>query len=308
MGRTSPRRVLRPTPALPGDDLGAIVRGRRHGGVHGTECPIVDEWTHRDAVTVAGSEDVARGPLRDRLDQLLIHRGLDEDPAGARAGLPREGERRAGHDVGSSLDVGVGEHDDGVLATELQLQPLAQTGGGVDLVTDCRRTGERDGVDSRVGDEVGAGIEAMDDVEDARWQAGLDEGICEPGAHQRRHRRWLEHHRVPGGERRADLAARQVQREVPRSDHGDDTDRVEHRVHERRVVARERGAEEAVRLAGVQLQVLRCPARLVTSVGEWLALFGDHLGGQVVRAGTRAGAPPPTTHWSAPSATWSATS
>ena len=57
---------------------------------------------------------------------------------------------------------------------------------------------------------------------------------------------------------------------------------IEHGVHERRVVARVRGAEQPVGLAGVQLEVLRCAARLVTGVGEWLAFFGDHLRRQLV--------------------------
>ena len=112
-------------------------------------------------------------------------------------------------------------------------------------------------------------------------QAGVDERLGEPVTHQRRHRRGLEHDGVAGRQRRADLAAGQVEREVPRRDHGDDADRVEHRVHERRVVARERRAGEPVRLAGVELEVLRRAARLVAGVGERLALLGHHLGGDV---------------------------
>ena len=134
------------------------------------------------------------------------------------------------------------------------------------------------------GDEVGAGGEAVDDVQHPGRQSGVDERRGESIAHQRGHGGGLEHDGVAGGERRPDLAARHVEREVPRCDDGDHADRVEHGVHERRVVARERRSAEPVRLAGVELEVLRRPRRLVACVGQWLALLGDHLGGD--RLGT----------------------
>ena len=67
---------------------------------------------------------------------------------------------------------------------------------------------------------------------------------------------------LPGCQRRTDLATGEVEREVPRRDHADDADRIAHRVDERRVVARERGAGQPVRLAGVQLEVPRRARRL----------------------------------------------
>ena len=60
-------------------------------------------------------------------------RAVDEDPAGARARLPGQREARAGDDRRGGVEVGVGEHDDRVLAAELELHAAAEADRGVDL-------------------------------------------------------------------------------------------------------------------------------------------------------------------------------
>ncbi len=166
------------------------------------DCALVDERTHRDAVAIAWPEDVTPGSGDDRVEQLVVDRLLDDHPTGAGACLTAERERRPGDDVGGGVEVGVGEHDDRVLAAELELQSLAEVGGGVDLASDCGRSGERHRGDVGMGDEMGPGGEAVHDVEHAGRQAGVDERLGQPVAHQRSHRRRLEHDGVAGGEGR----------------------------------------------------------------------------------------------------------
>ena len=215
------------------------------------------------------------------VEQLVVHRVLDQDPSGTGARLPAERERGAGDHVGGGLEVGVGEHDDRILAAELELQALAEPGRVVDLAADSRRAGERHRGDVAVGDEVRTGSEAVHDVQHPTGETGVDERRGEAFAHQRGHRRGLEDNGVAGGERRADLAAGQVERKVPRCDDGDHADRVEQRVDEWCVVARERRPGQPVGLPGVELEVLRGARGLVACVGEGLALLSHHLDGDV---------------------------
>jgi hypothetical protein len=52
----------------------------------------------------------------------------------------------------TAAEVGVGEHDVGALAAQLQLEPLEVAGGGPhDLAADLGRAGEGDLLDVRVG-------------------------------------------------------------------------------------------------------------------------------------------------------------
>ena len=108
-----------------------------------------------------------------------------------------------------------------------------------------------------MGSEVGTGSEAVDDVEHAGWQSGVEERLGRTVSHQWTHRRRLEHDGVAGGKGRPDLAASEVEWEVPWGDDGDDTHRVEHRVDDRCVIAGKRGAGEPVGRAGVEVEVLQ---------------------------------------------------
>ncbi len=90
-----------------------------------------------------------------------------------------------------------------------------------------RVAGDRDHPDLRMPDERVADLAAgaRQDVDDARGQ-DLVEDLGEREGGQRGPRRGLEHDRVPGRQRRAELPRGHVQRVVPRRDRGDDADRV----------------------------------------------------------------------------------
>ena len=97
---------------------------------------------------------------------------------------------------------------------------------------------------------------ADDDVEDAlRKDLGDERGELQ--RRQRRHLRRLQHHRVAGHQRRADLPHRHHQRIVPRRDRADDADRVaaDHRGEARQVFRRGACRDDA-RRAGEEAQAI----------------------------------------------------
>ena len=158
------RRLRRRAPSATAASIASTARSSISGPiVTPSRSPGPTTWRPARATTASTSS--------------VVHRLLDEDAAGAGAGLAAERERRAGDHVGGGVEVGVGEHDDRVLAAELELQALAEPGRVVDLAADGGRAGERHGGDVAVGDEVGAGGEAVHDVEHPRWQAGVDERL-----------------------------------------------------------------------------------------------------------------------------------
>ena len=133
--------------------------------------------------------------------------------------------------VGSAVhEVGVVEHDVGRLPAQLEEHLLqrgrtrrhdAPTGGG--------RARERHHVDPGVArqDLTELVIGRRDDVDDPIRDVGLvRDQLAEHRPRPRRVGRRLQHDRVPGRERRTELGHVEVEREVPRRDRGDHTDRL----------------------------------------------------------------------------------
>ena len=107
------------------------------------------------------------------------------------------------------------------LAAELERHALdRRRGARGDRPADLGRACEGDLVDVGVLDEPlpGSRAGADDDVDDARRQAGVGGQLGEAQRRQRCQLGRLEHHCVPGGERRPELPRGDRQREVPRRD------------------------------------------------------------------------------------------
>ena len=110
---------------------------------------VVDQRAHRHAGRV--DRDRARtaaASATTRSTSSSWTLALDEDPSGAGARLTGQREARAGDDGRGRVEVGIGEHDDRVLAAELELHAPAETDRGVDLPTGGVRAGEGDRVDA----------------------------------------------------------------------------------------------------------------------------------------------------------------
>ena len=122
------------------------------------------------------------------------------------------------------------------------------------------RAGERDLRHVRVLDEPlpdhGAGPD--DDVDDPLGDPRLERELGQPQGRERRELGRLEHDGVPAGERRAELPARDIEREVPGHDQPDDAERLVE------------GGCDAARDGN------RVPAVLVDRAGVVVEDLGDH--------------------------------
>ncbi len=126
-------------------------------------------------------------------------------------------------------EVGVGEHDVGRLASELQRHTLEGVGAVLhDQLADLERTGEPDLVDLGTHDEwmPGGLAEAGDDVEHPGRQTCFLEDLRDLQSGQRRLLGRLQDRGAPRGECRSDLLDRHQHRVVPRRDHRRDPDRL----------------------------------------------------------------------------------
>jgi ParB family chromosome partitioning protein len=165
---------------------------------------------------------------RERVDVRLVQRAGDEVTAGGDAGLALVVPRRPRADHRRLVEVGVVEHDQRVVAAELERHALELGAGDLgDAPADRAGAGEVDHLGAVVGNEPLADLlVAGDDIEHPGRQPGVGQQLGDqqaPG--QRRLRRRLEDHRVAERQRRGGHAHAEDQREVPRRDHADDADR-----------------------------------------------------------------------------------
>jgi len=160
---------------------------------------------------VAGLQPL--GLRSELVDELVGNAALDEHLARRHADLSLVQERAERRRVDGVVDVRVREHDDGVVAAELEhdsLQVAARRLG--ELAPDVRRAGEVDPADGRVRDELVTDRARLPgrvrhDVQDAFRQAGLGEDLTpEKAPGDRRPLGWLEDDGVPERKRRRDRA------------------------------------------------------------------------------------------------------
>ena len=104
----------------------------------------------------------SRSARRDQLvDELVVDRLLDDQPGAGRADLAGVQEDRGQREVERGLEVGVGEHDVGVLAAQLEGDLLHRgRGRGHDPPAGGQAAGERDQVDAGVLGQRRAGVGA----------------------------------------------------------------------------------------------------------------------------------------------------
>ena len=122
-----------------------------------------------------GAGDESLGELRG--DSLL-----QQDAAGGGAALACGSERSPERAVEGEFEVGVVEDDLRVFAAHFERDGLEGGGGALgDVRADFAGAGEADGADVGMFDEgaAGAAAAAADDVDHARRQAGIDQGLHE---------------------------------------------------------------------------------------------------------------------------------
>ncbi len=218
---------------------------------------------------VEGSTEPDRAGPRDQLvDELVVDRLLDQEPGTGRADLAGVQEHRGQREVERRLTVGVGEDDVGVLAAELERDPLHRARGrGHQGPAGGQAAGERDQVDARVGGQgrTGRGARPEHEVADPRRQSGLLQEAHQVDRGVRGQLAGLEHEGVAGGQAGRDLPGDLEERVVPRRDQGADADRFVH------------DPADDVGVSGVHH-----PTRLLCGHPPVVAYDGDHVGDVVL--------------------------
>ena len=87
------------------------------------DLPLVDQRAERDLLGVRVADRQASRPLRQPIE-VLVGDGLEHDvPAGGHADLALVQERAPGPGRAGDVEVGVVEHDQRVVAAELEARP-----------------------------------------------------------------------------------------------------------------------------------------------------------------------------------------
>ena len=114
----------------------------------GLELAFVDGRAHLGALvdTVANFQPL--GALDVALHKFRVDAFLHDDAAGRGAALAGGAEAAPDAAFDGKIEVGVVQHDHGILAAQFQRAMLeALGGGGANDAPDCGRTGQRDGAD-----------------------------------------------------------------------------------------------------------------------------------------------------------------
>eukprot|EP01136_Pigoraptor_vietnamica_P037655 Opistho-1_new@105924 len=195
--------------AAAGDDSGVLLHRLAVVAQHLVAVLGRDQRPQAHAGLFRGADLQRLGLGLQRLHELLEDRPLHVDALGAQADLAAVLEGAAGDARHRPVEVGIGEHDAGVLAAELEAhRPHTLGGRGHDGLAGARLAREGDAVHARVrGEELAGrvGPEAMHHVVDARRDADRVHHLAQQRGGGRRFFRGLDHHRVAAGQRGPDL-------------------------------------------------------------------------------------------------------
>ena len=198
------------------------------------------------------------GRRREQLDDLLVDRALDEDPAAARSSPGRRcrrreyGDSRANFSRSASAKTMFGLLPPSSRLIFFTLPEASRMISWPVVVSPVKATLPIPGWAAIDAPAVPPG--PVTTLRTPGRNAGLEGQLAEPDRRQRRVRRGLEDRGVAGRERRRDLPRGHEQREVPGHDQPDDADRLAQREVEAGLADRDRLAEDLVRGAGVVVE------------------------------------------------------
>ena len=188
--------------------------------------------------------------LDDTLDERVVNAALDEHAVSADARLPRVAVLGDVDRRDCVIEVGVVEHEERCVATELERDLLDGARALLhEELADLRRARERELADDWVRRHLAADLRCVlgiagDDAEDT---GGDTDALGELGHSEGAEWRLLgglEHHRAADGERGCRLAGRHRRREIPRRDADRHADRLAQ--HDEATLAHRRGDRLAV--------------------------------------------------------------
>ena len=217
-----------------------------------------------------------------------MHRGLDDQAAGRRATLAGRKERALDGAVQRQLHVGIGQHDQRILAAHFQLHlGAACAGGAQNLLAHALRAGEADGVHQWAVDHRLTHLAPAADhkVEHAGRQLRAADDGGQRGATGRHQLGRLEHHGVAIGQRGRNLPGGNGKREIPRRDQADHADRFTGDIHLHTGAHRSQGLTlYAQGLTGKEFEDLAGTGHFAHAFGQGLALFARQQLTQLVLA------------------------
>ena len=170
--------------------------------------------------------------LREPVDEVVVHVGVHDHGAERGAPLPGGAEPAEQRALDREVEVGVGHHDERVLAAELEARRLEVAAAQLaDPSADVGRTGEADLVERRPSSI--APLQPRErrrpvgehHLERALGEAGVQDQLRERLGRRGRVLGGLPHHGVPAQERRDQVPGRDRDREVARRHDRGDADR-----------------------------------------------------------------------------------
>ncbi len=172
-------------------------------------------------------------PSDEPFRELTLDRFLHEQPARRRAALAVQAVDHEDDRVERSLEIGVFEHHDGILAAELEVQALQRRRAlSHDRAAGRRLADERDGADRGMLRRGFAGrfAEPVNRVQHTGRQSGRGRNLGEQRRRDGAPLGRLVHDGAAGSQSRRDLPRRQHERRVPGRDRRDRAERLAHRV------------------------------------------------------------------------------
>ena len=189
---------------------------------------LVDQWPERDLARRGIADRKLPRLLGQPPGEFLGEVALHQDTARRHADLSLVKICAPGRIGDSDVEIGIVEHDQRVLAAQLQGHFLEMTSGQFADLSSCRRrTREGDHRDVWVAAQGGTGVTgAGQNMQHALGQASLGEQLRDDDAATDRGAWvWLNNDGIANRQRRRDRAHREVERKVERGDDPDDPER-----------------------------------------------------------------------------------
>ncbi len=215
-----------------GQNPGALFDGIAHMSLDLRQRRRIDERALQRAILDTGRNLHGRDGLGERPGVAVVNAVLDEDAIGAYTGLPCVAEFGSDRTAHGLVDIGVVEDNQRSVTAEFEADALHRIGTLAHEQLAGRR-GSREGelAHDRAlhpdADDIGRRLRRHH-ADNTGGDAGL---FAKTGKRQRRKRRVfgrLDDDSAAGGKRRADLAGDHRQREVPRRDRRNNTNRLLH--------------------------------------------------------------------------------
>src|SRR5581483_7766242 len=272
----------------PGQQLRTFLAAHMHVFVNGFTAGLIDQRPDVRRRIEPIAKPQLLGSRQQLLGQRFDRRPLGDDAAGRRAALTG-GAESAPHDaIHGEIEIGVLQHEDGVLPTELERYALQRAGGvDGDIAPGSGGSGERDQADLRMVGQGVAGhvtrpVHQVDDAgRNARLFEDLDHGAAQQGSIAGR----FEYDRVAGNEGRHDLPAGNGHGKVPGRDSRHDANRIAH--GEAGFVLKLRRPhfpQQAAALTGHVVGHVDGLLHVAARFGQHLAHLFRHLPGQLLLA------------------------